>query len=194
MSHDAVGRTFPGMDEAELWRRVTADGDDRALSALYERHVDRVFRHAARLASDRRDAEDATALAFFELWRRRDAVRVVDGSPLPWLLATTTNALRNLQRAAARYRRLLDTLPRAVDAASAEDAAFADESAVAVLAPLGAVDRQLVTLVHLEGYRADEAAVVVGVSAAAARARLSRARAKLRGVVPGDAALEEDSA
>ncbi|BAJ75213.1 DNA-directed RNA polymerase specialized sigma subunit, sigma24 homolog [Microbacterium testaceum StLB037] len=137
------------MDEAELWRRVTADGDDRALSALYERHVDRVFRHAARLASDRRDAEDATAVAFFELWRRRDAVRVVDGSPLPWLLATTTNALRNLQRAAARYRRLLDTLPRADDAASAEEDAFADENALAVLAPLGAVDRQLVTLVHL---------------------------------------------
>jgi len=133
-------------------------------------------------------------VAFLELWRRRDAVRVVDGSPLPWLLATTTNALRNLQRAAARYRRLLDALPRAADAASAEEAAFADEDALALLAPLGAVDRQLVTLVHLEGYRADEAAVVLGVSAVAARARLSRARAKLRRLVPGDAALEEDSA
>ncbi|MDQ1075696.1 RNA polymerase sigma factor (sigma-70 family) [Microbacterium testaceum] len=193
MSHETVGRTFPGMDEAGLWRRVAADGDERALSELYERHVDRVFRHAARLASDRRDAEDATAVAFFELWRRRDAVRVVDGSPLPWLLATTTNALRNLQRSSARYRRLLDTLPRSADASSAEDEVFADENARALLAPLGAVDRQLVMLVHLEGYRADEAAVVVGLSAAAARARLSRARAKLRDLVP-DATREEDSA
>ncbi|KTS87565.1 hypothetical protein NS183_10385 [Microbacterium testaceum] len=181
------------MDEAGLWRRVAADGDERALGDLYERHVDRVFRHAARLASDRRDAEDATAVAFFELWRRRDAVRVVDGSPLPWLLATTTNALRNLQRSSARYRRLLDTLPRAADASSAEDEVFADENARALLAPLGVVDRQLVMLVHLEGYRADEAAVVVGLSPAAARARLSRARAKLRDLVP-DATREEDSA
>lgn len=193
MSHEAVGRTFPGMDEAGLWRRVVADGDERALGALYERHVDRVFRHAARLASDRRDAEDATAVAFFELWRRRAAVRVVDGSPLPWLLATTTNALRNLERSSARYRRLLNTLPRSADAASAEDEAFCDENARAVLAPLGAVDRQLMTLVQLEGFRADEAAAVVGLSAAAARARLSRARAKLRDLVP-NIAREEDSA
>ncbi|WP_396133584.1 RNA polymerase sigma factor [Arthrobacter sp. 1088] len=50
------------------------------------------------MVGGRHDAEDATAAAFLELWRRREGVRLVDGSILPWLLVTTTNTARNLQR------------------------------------------------------------------------------------------------
>ncbi|GMA28872.1 hypothetical protein [Arenivirga flava] len=51
------------MRENELWRRVVDSGDERAIGELND-HVDRVIRHAARTATDRRDAEDAVAVAF----------------------------------------------------------------------------------------------------------------------------------
>ncbi len=181
------------MRENELWRRVVDSGDERALGELYDLHVNRAFRHAARVATDRRDAEDAVAVAFLELWRRRRDVRLVDGSPLPWLLATTTNALRNLQRSTARHRRLIDAIPRGEHSASAEDEAFADEAVSAALAPLSVLDRQLVALVLLEGFSSEEAATTLGLSRGAARTRLSRARARLRSLLPAPA-IREDTA
>lgn len=168
------------MDEPELWRAIAEDDDGRALGELFEMHADRVFRHAARLARDIRDAEDATAIAFLELWRRRQSVRLVNGSPLPWLLVTTTNSLRNLARSSARYRRLIDALPRNDTAPSAEEAALRDDEARSLLQSLSSIDRQLITLVVLEGYSGDDAAKALGLSPGAARTRLTRARAKLR--------------
>lgn len=168
------------MDEPELWRAISEDDDGRALGDLFEMHADRVFRHAARLAHDIRDAEDATATAFLELWRRRQSVRLINGSPLPWLLATTTNSLRNLTRSSARYRRLIDTLPRNETAPSAEETALRDDGARSLLQALNPIDRQLITLVVLEGFSGEDAAKVLGLSPGAARTRLTRARGKLR--------------
>ncbi|HQU00577.1 MAG TPA: sigma factor, partial [Acidimicrobiales bacterium] len=83
-----------------------------------------MFRHALRMTANVHDAEDVTAGAFFELWRRQKSVRVVDGSVLPWLLVTTTNLARNLTRGLRRYRALIDSLPRAQSVSSAEDVAL----------------------------------------------------------------------
>src|SRR6476661_9649347 len=107
-------------DEDGLWSR-SLQGDGGAFGALYDRHRDRVFRHAYRLSGNHHDAEDIMAAAFLELWRRRAKVRIVDGSIVPWLLVTTTNMARNSGRAALRYRRLLDSLPRRQESSSGSD-------------------------------------------------------------------------
>ena len=109
------------MDEEGLWSRSLC-GDGEAFGTLYDRHRDRVFRHAYRLSGNHHDAEDVMAAAFLELWRRRAKVRIVDGSIVPWLLVTTTNMARNNGRAARRYRRLLDSLPRTEESSGASDA------------------------------------------------------------------------
>ena len=111
--------TDAGM-ESELWNR-SLGGDSSAFGELFDKHRDRIFRHAFRLVGNVHDAEDAAATVFLELWRRRKQVRVVDGSILPWLLVTTTNACRNIQRAARRYRTFIDALPRDPDALGAEE-------------------------------------------------------------------------
>ncbi|MGY4541330.1 DNA-directed RNA polymerase specialized sigma24 family protein [Arthrobacter sp. UYNi723] len=65
-----------------LWRQsLLGQGD--AFGVLYDRHRDRVFRHAYRLCGNHHDGEDIMAGAFLELWRRRKHVRVVEGSILP---------------------------------------------------------------------------------------------------------------
>jgi DNA-directed RNA polymerase specialized sigma24 family protein len=75
----AASGVVPPVESVEaLWRR-SLEGDGEAFGALFDRHRDRVFGHACRLADTRQDAEDVVASAFLELWRRRAEVRLVDG-------------------------------------------------------------------------------------------------------------------
>jgi RNA polymerase sigma-70 factor (ECF subfamily) len=178
--------------DADLWQRC-ATGDGEAFGLLFDRHRERVFRHACRLAASRQDAEDLVATAFLELWRLRDRVRMVDGSVLPWLLATTTNLGLNARRARRRYQRLLERLPRAgsqPDAASVALEAHGlgiDGRLRAGLQSLQLRDAQLLVLVALEGYSVVEAAACLQMSEPAARARLHRARSRLGEQLSGEA-------
>jgi RNA polymerase sigma factor (sigma-70 family) len=175
--------------DAQLWSR-SLTGDGAAFGQLFDLYHDRVFRHAYRLVEDRCDAEDVTATAFLELWRRRADVRLVNDSILPWLLVTTTNSTRNLRRSAARYRRLLASLPRTPDSSDAETAYFAanpteqfDRRLTAALRTLPAAELRLVSLVALEGFTIAETASILGLSSSAAKTRLYRARVKLRTIL-----------
>lgn len=172
--------------DAGLWSRGL-EGEGVAFGVLFDLHRDRVFRHAYRLVENRHDAEDVTATAFLELWRRRADVRLVDGSVLPWLLVTTTNVARNVRRAARRHRQLLDVLPRSENT---QDAAHSfldahpmdalDHRLALGLRSLNAADLRLVALVMLEGYTVADAAVVLGLTPAGTKTRLHRARLRLR--------------
>jgi RNA polymerase sigma-70 factor (ECF subfamily) len=163
---------------------------------LFDRHRDRVFRHAYRLSGQRHDAEDIMSTAFLELWRRRLRVRMVDGSVLPWLLVTTTNVARNSKRAAFRYRKLLDSLPRADGISNADDDVFLqaemDKDAARALATLSTADLQLVSLVVFEEYTIAAAAAVLNLTPAAAKSRMHRARQRMKTAI--NAALQPSPA
>jgi RNA polymerase sigma factor (sigma-70 family) len=171
-------------DEA-LWRR-SLDGDGEAFGLLFDRHRERVFRHACRMAQTRHDAEDVVASAFLELWRRRADVRLVEQSMLPWLLVTATNFARNTARATRRYRQFLERLPRTRDEPDAAEVALdthalgADAKLRAGLQALNKTDAHLFVLVALEDYPVSAAAEQLQLSVPAARARLHRVRTSLR--------------
>lgn len=172
-------------DEATAWAAVLGNDGD-AFVAIFDQHRDRVYRQAFRMTADVHDAEDVTAGAFLELWRRRKAVRVVDGSVLPWLLVTTTNLARNLTRGLRRYRTLIAALPRADVAQSAEDVALRQMEEFEIVAQvrdavsgLSPTDAALITLIVFEHYSPAQAATALGITDGAARTRLHRARARL---------------
>lgn len=176
------------MAERDLWVRAIT-GDAEAFGRIFDLHRQRVFRHAFWHLGDTHDAEDATAAAFLELWRRRADVRVINGSVLPWLLVATGNICRNLSRGLRRHRALISDLPRGPGhERSAEEAALdrasvfddAEESLAIGLRGLPRATRTLIALTALEGYSVHEAAAAVGMSVGAAKTRLSRARAALR--------------
>lgn len=176
-------------DDTELWSR-SLKGDGDAFGLLFDRHHGRIFRHAYGLIPVRHDAEDVVATAFLELWRRREKVRLVDGSILPWLLVTTTNVARNTRRAAFRYRKLLNSLPRADDAPDPLDELLShhpleavDHELAAAVRGLGAIDRQLVSLVVMEGYTISAAATVLGLTPSAAKTRMFRVRERLKAAI-----------
>jgi RNA polymerase sigma factor (sigma-70 family) len=181
----------PENDEARLWSR-SLSGDGDAFGVLYDRHRDRVFRHAYRLAGNHHDAEDVMAAAFLELWRRRAKVRVVEGSILPWLLVTTTNMARNNGRAALRYRKLLDALPRTEKSSEPmETELFAstqetlDKDFAKALGILNAEDLHLVSLVVFEDYPLAAAAAVLNLTPGAAKTRMHRARQRMKAALTG---------
>lgn len=190
------GRTSLGVDaltsdEASVWARAL-EGDGRAFASLFALHRERVLRAARRLVVSPTDAEDVTAAAFFELWRRRDRIVLVDGSVLPWLLVTAQNLARNANRSLGRYRSVLESLPRS--RAAGDPAELAQERRV--VSELGAAFRQLkpadaalVSLVGIEGLTVSAAALVLGLSPGNARTRLYRSRQRLRAALDGTPAV-----
>lgn len=171
----------PLADDDHDWTFVL-HGDGEAFGRIFDRHRDRVYRHSLRLVPVAADAQDVVAVTFLEAWRRRHAVRVVDGSLLPWLLVTATNVSRNLTRTSRRHRALLERLP--LERSTFEPECDAEESETqTALRRLSLADQRVLTLCVLEGLSEREAAEALGVPTGTVKSRLSRAKARLRGLV-----------
>ena len=186
----------PSADEDVLWAAALAQ-DGPAFGRLFDLHRDAVLRQALRLLSSPADAEEVAASAFFELWRKRESVSLVNGSLLPWLLVTTANLSRNSSRSLMRRERLLRRAPRDHDDAEARAFARIDDDLprselVVALRRLPRRDAALVTMAALEGYRVAEIAQLLGLTENAARVRLHRAHKRLRGLLaPPDGSWAE---
>ena len=163
--------------EAELWVRSCAH-DGRAFAEIFDLHKDRVFRHSFSVVGNAHDADEITAAAFFELWRKRDRVVLVDGSCLPWLIVTSGRLSQNNNRGVRRYRAMFDRLPRQSELVAAPDTE--DAPSRLALSRLRVADASLVTLVAIEGFKVTEAAALLNITPGAARTRLSRAKETLR--------------
>lgn len=141
------------------------------------------------------DVEDLGATVFLELWRRRDEVRMVDESALPWLIITAQYVLRNARRARRRYRSFLASLPPPEAVPDhAELIADRDDARVVELRDAikrsGKVDAALLAMTSIEGFTIAEAARALGLSEAAAKMRLSRTRRRLREAITGVPVVE----
>jgi RNA polymerase sigma-70 factor (ECF subfamily) len=92
-----------------------ADGDQRALGALYDRHGDAVYALCLAIVREPSDAEDAVAATFAQLWRHAARFDAARGSVGAWI--TMTARTRALDVLRARRRRA-----HVVERAAADDA------------------------------------------------------------------------
>jgi RNA polymerase sigma factor (sigma-70 family) len=168
---------MPDSDDESDWADALR-GDGEAFGRIFDRHRHRVFRHSYRLVAVSADADDIVSIAFLEAWRRADAVRFVDGSMLPWLLVTATNAARNLARSGRRYRTMLNRLPVDRHEGDRFTGAF-DTEAHDALRILSAADQRILTLCVLEDLPEKDAAAVLGIPVGTVKSRLSRAKRRL---------------
>jgi RNA polymerase sigma-70 factor (ECF subfamily) len=190
----AVCRTLLGVGtHDDLDWSLVRGGDGEAFGRVYDRHLQRVKRHCRRIADRPEDADDLVAITFLEAWRRRGSVRFVDGSLLPWLLVTATNAGRNLQRSARRHRALLERLAREPLADTDFDLDDAEQTRLA-LAGLSGKHREVLALCVLEGYSEREAADALGVPTGTIKSRLSRAKGELRTTLAAHGDVKEETA
>ncbi|TCJ28415.1 RNA polymerase sigma factor [Microbacterium sp. PI-1] len=185
--------------DGELLFRLSR-GDEPAYRLLHDRHQAPVFRMSLVLMQSTWDAEEVAATAFFELWRKRDKVRIVDGSVLPWLLATTSFAAKNSQRSRRRYQRLLNRIPHddhvpdhADEVAQAMDSLKISQSVRDALLELNHREASVVILCVIQEVPLAEAAVVLGVPAGTVKSRLSRVKTRLRGALQQYAPTSEEA-
>ncbi len=156
-------------------------GDERAYQAIYEANVDRIYRLAYRMAGDDDLAKDFTQEAFLRAFSRLDQFRG-DAAFSTWLhsiaVSVSLNGLRKVDRHRKRERSLEDAAPVASRNRQL-DPGVRDRLNEAV-DTLSEIYRTVFLMHDLEGYSHGEIAETLGVAEGTSKARLFRARAKLR--------------
>ena len=179
-------------DPTEL-ARAAARGDDQALEALVRAHHDRVYRFGRRVCRDHHDAADAVQEAFATLARRREMIR--EAGVLGWLFTVVRSACMRLLRPFQTARRHLgdrvdasevDPPARELDPERALARWRLVHRVYAAIAALAPAEREILVLRDLEGLSGEEACAALGLSAAAMKSRLHRARQEIRDRVRGE--------
>ena len=176
--------------EPNLRTRLRA-GDPDAFGLLWDEYARAVYNLGFRLTANWSAAEEVVSLTFLEAWRLRDRIELTGESLRPWLLGIAVNVSRNLDRASRRHETALGRLPLpppVPDFADElvgrmDDAAELREVAEA-LDGLRRGERDVIALCVWSGLDYSAAAAALGVPVGTVRSRLSRARRKLRKVVP----------
>lgn len=158
-------------------------GDARAFDDLVRRHIRAAYAVALAVLANPQDAEDACQDAFMTALERLEQCREPDRFAA-WILQIVRNRSRNQLRAArARPAVSLDLSLHASaepgPSRYAEQAQLRDRL-VTALEKLTAVQREVVLLHDLEGWRHSEIADVLGVAEGTSRYHLSMARRALR--------------
>lgn len=157
-------------------------GDASAQRALYETHVDRIFRLAFRLTGEEQMAKEMTQDAFVRAFAGIDGFRghSAFGS---WLhriaVSVSLNGIRKRKRERSREEPIDAAALSMSRAAPVSDPVLRKKLADAVAAlPEGC--RTVFMMHDAEGYTHEEIAEALGVTTGTSKAQLSRGRAKLR--------------
>ena len=168
------------MDEAELVARARA-GEPAAERALYETHVDRVYRLAYRLAGDEDLARDFTQDTFIRAFERLHEFRG-ESQFSTWLHPIAVTVALNGLRKVRRLRQRETDLDEGSDMAGGTRSAEPDlkQRLAAAIDALAEGYRTVFVMHDVEGYTHEEIGAALGVETGTSKAQLSRARARLR--------------
>ena len=177
--------TIDNRTDQELWDDARG-GDGEAFGLLFDRHGHAVYNHCFRLVGSRGAAEDLTQAVFLVAWRKRARVRITTDSALPWLLSVATNVVRSHRRSMTRWLRIARRLPGETVPDHAEEVVGRIDDERRMVELLVAVrelprnQQEAVALCVWSGVSYAEAAAVLGIAEASVRARVSKARTRLR--------------
>ncbi|HEY4218342.1 MAG TPA: RNA polymerase sigma factor [Gemmatimonadaceae bacterium] len=170
----------PRLLDRQLVHRCLA-GDSAAERALYDAHVDRVYRLMYRMAGDGDLASDFTQEAFIRAFSRLDQYRG-DSSLGTWLHAIAVSVALNGMRKVKRIRGNMDNIDELPELAT-QPSGFTADLRARLHSAVDALSEKLrpVFVMHdVEGYTHEEIGRVLGIPAGTSKARLFDARAKLR--------------
>jgi RNA polymerase sigma-70 factor, ECF subfamily len=148
-----------------------------SFETLFRRTYPRVAAYVRVIAPA--EAEDVVAETYAIAWRRRE--RIPAGAELGWLIGVARRVALNQRRSERRLGALRARLATQRDAASLEPSELiADDELRAAVRALAPRDREALLLTTWFDLPPADAAAAVGVTAAAFRMRLARARRRLR--------------
>jgi RNA polymerase sigma factor (sigma-70 family) len=171
------------------------DTESASFETLLRPHMDGLFRLAFRLAGSRPEAEDLFQDVLTRMYARLDELAALE-QPAPWLRRVLYNHFIDNRRRYARQRLLIveehrlpgagiEALPGMASGRPEEEAARQDDIGrlERALAALSDDYREAVLLHDVEGYRIAEIAAMTGAPDGTIKARLHRARARLRALL-----------
>jgi RNA polymerase sigma-70 factor (ECF subfamily) len=168
------------VDEQQLIAQAVA-GNASAQRTIYDRHVDRVYRLAFRLAGDDDLARDFTQETFIRAFDRLRDFRG-DSSLSTWLhtigMSVTLNGLRKVKR--FHTREVLLDEASSVSTSRRESEPDLKERMAAAIDALPDGYRTVFLMHDVEGFTHEEIGATLGVQPGTSKAQLFRARAKLR--------------
>jgi RNA polymerase sigma factor (sigma-70 family) len=176
--------------DAELLA-ATGRGDAEAFGRFYRRHEQRVLGYAIARCANAGDVADMVGETFLGALGSAARFRDDGGDAIPWLFGIARRVLAHQRRSFVRRQRLVHRLERlpSLDGDEAEaveaaiDAARLAPRLAAAIASLRPKDRELLRLVGGDGLSPAQAGAVLGMNANTARIRLSRARARVQGLL-----------
>jgi len=170
----------PRLVDRELVHRCLA-GEPQAERALYDAHVDRIYRLVYRMAGDGDLAADFTQETFIRAFDRLDQFRG-DSSLATWLHTIAVSVVLIGMRKVKRIRARTDNIEETPDLA-ARPTSFTADLKARLHSAIDALSEKLrpVFVMHdVEGYTHEEIAGTLGIPVGTSKARLFDARAKLR--------------
>lgn len=153
--------------------------DDARFRALLRGTGEDLLSYFERRVRNREDAADLLAETMLQAWRRSAAAPAAPERQRMWLFTIAANVLANQRRGHRRRAALADRLRQHLSTGAAPDEDEAREIRDAVLR-LHAAQRELVTLIHWDGFTIVEAAEILGLNPSTARSRYSAAREALK--------------
>ena len=172
----------PAVAEEDLVDGAVA-GDEAAFAALYDRHVDRVYRHVYYRVGNRADAEDITQQVFLQAWRAIGRYRRGGAPFLAWLLTIAHNSVISFYRRAKPARYLDLDVPATAPWSDPETAAFAEHDRQMVrraITKLKPDQQHVITMRFLEHFDYATVAAVLGKGEGNIRVIQHRALQELR--------------
>lgn len=178
-------------DRAERADRVECATRPRSapldLEALLRREGPRLLAYFARRVDPVDDAADLLSETMIVAWRRHDAIPLDETEARMWLFGVARRILSNHRRGATRYAALGERLREAMVLESRIPRSDPDDDRLdalhAALAELKPQDRELVALVHADGFTLAEAGALLDLGPGATRSRYHRARGRLRALI-----------
>jgi RNA polymerase sigma factor (sigma-70 family) len=169
--------------DALLVSRVRS-GDEEALSALYRRYVQAIYRFVYAQVRDHDTAEDLTSDTFAKMLHGLEGFRG-DASFKNWLYQIARNAVRNHRRAAG-YRKSVPLSPNLAASEPEEETSDGQEARrkiLQILQPLPPRYRQVLELRFLSGCSIEETASRMGISKGNAKVLQHRALKKATKII-----------
>jgi RNA polymerase sigma-70 factor (ECF subfamily) len=173
-------RPHPRLLDRQLVARCLAH-DVLAERALYDAHVERIYRLMFRMAGDADLATDFTQETFIRAFDRLEQFRG-DASLATWLHTIAVSIALNGMRKVKRIQGRTETIDN-VPSLAAEAFRFTGDLKARLHAAIDALSEKLrpVFVMHdVEGYTHEEIAGSLGIPIGTSKARLFDARAKLR--------------
>lgn len=182
-------------EQLVLWIDAIADHDERALVALYDATLSRVYGLVLRVVRRPALAEEVVEEAYFQVWRQAVRFDPARGRALAWLLGMARSRAIDAVRREARFQHDsldADAAPELpVDTPPSDellDAARGHADLYQALLQINAQPRQLVALAFFRGLSHEEIADQTALPLGTVKSQIRRALITLRQVL-GDGGL-----